>query len=191
MKNLIKFILFLMYTIGVFFVEDYMAFGLIALFNIFLMVIAKINLKNAFNNTIKILPFILFTIVINLIFADLKFSILIGIRLILIRNLTYIFSKTISYMEFARVIEKIVYPLKLFGVNPEEIGLIVIIALSFIPIIKSEFDQIRNVLKVKAIKPTTFNMLKNLGLIFKPFLISVMQRINEIEMSLKAKGYQE
>ena len=191
MKNLIKFILFLMYTIGVFFVEDYISFGLIAVFNIILMVISKINLRKALNNTIKLMPFILFTIAINTIFADLKFSILIGIRLILIRNLTYIFSKTISYMEFARVIEKMMYPLKLFGINPEEIGLIVIIALSFIPIIKSEFDQIRNVLKVKGIRPSTINMLKNLGLIFKPFLISVMQRLNEIEMSLKAKGYQE
>ena len=191
MKNLIKFILFLIYSVGVFFIEDYMILALVSLFNISLMIIAKINLKNAFNNTIKLLPFILFTIAINIIFMDLKSSILIGIRLILIRNLTYIFSKTISYMEFARVIEKMVYPLKLFGINPEETGLIVIIALSFIPIIKNEFDQIRNVLKVKGIKPTTFNMLKNLGLIFKPFLISVMQRINEIEMSLRAKGYQE
>jgi len=94
-------------------------------------------------------------------------------------------------MEFAEVTKKIVYPLKIFGINPEEIGLIVIIALSFIPIIKNEFDQIRNVLKVKGIKPTTFNLLKNLGLVFKPFLILVMQRLNEIEISLKAKGYQE
>ena len=191
MKNLIKFILFLIYSVGVFFIEDYIILALIILFNIILMIIAKISLKNAFNNTIKLMPFILFTIAINTIFVDLRFSILIGIRLILIRNLTYIFSKKISYMEFAAVIEKMVYPLKLFGINPEEIGLIVIIALSFIPIIKNEFEQIRNVLKVKGIKPTTFNMLKNLGLIFKPFLISVMQRINEIEMSLKAKGYQE
>ena len=191
MRNLIKFILFLIYSVGIFFIEDYMTLALIVLFNISLMITAKISLENALNNTIKLLPFILFTIAINTIFVDLRFSILIGIRLILIRNLTYIFSKTISYMEFARVIEKMVYPLKLFGINQEEIGLIVIIALSFIPIIKNEFDQIRNVLKVKGIKPTTFNMLKNLGLIFKPFLISVMQRLNEIEMSLKAKGYQE
>jgi len=191
MKNLIKFILFLIYSVGIFFIEDYIILALIFIFNISLMIIAKINLKNAFNNTIKLMPFILFTIAINTIFADLRFSILIGIRLILIRNLTYIFSKTISYMEFAKVIEKMVYPLKLFGINPEEIGLIVIIALSFIPIIKNEFDQIRNVLKVKGIKPTTFNLLKNLGIIFKPFLISIMQRLNEIEMSLKAKGYQE
>ena len=182
MKNLVKFILFLIYVIGIFFIESYIILGLIAVFNIILMIAAKINLKKAMNNTIKLMPFILFTIAINLIFADLKFSILIGIRLILIRNLTYIFSKTISYIEFARVIEKMVYPLKIFGVNPEEIGLIVIIAISFIPIIKNEFSQIRNVLKVKGIKPTILNLLKNLGLIFKPFLISVMQRINEIKM---------
>ena len=191
MKNLIKFILFLIYTVGIFFIDAYIEFGLIVIFHIILMIVAKINLKNAIKNTVKLLPFILFTIAINTIFADLKFSILIGIRLILIRNLTYIFSKTISYMEFAGVIEKLVYPLKIFGINPEEIGLIVIIALSFIPIIKNEFEQIRNVLKAKAIKPTTVNLLKNSGLIFKPFLISVMQRLNEIEMSLKAKGYQE
>jgi len=191
MKNLIKFILFLIYAIGIFFIENYIALTLITIFNIILMLVAKIKFKRAINNTIKLLPFVLFTVIINTMFTDLKFSILIGIRLILIRNLTYVFSKTISYMEFAKVIEKLVYPLKLFGVNPDEVGLIVIIALSFIPIIKNEFEQIRNVLKVKGIRPTTFNLLKNLGLIFKPFLISVMQRLNEIEMSLKAKGYQE
>ena len=180
-----------MYTIGVFFVEDYISFGLIAIFNIILMLILKINLKNAMNNLIKLLPFILFTVVINMIFADLEFSILIGVRLILVCNLSYIFSKTISYIEFAEVIEKIVYPLKIFSINPKEIGLVVTIALSFVPIMKNEFSQIRNVLKVKGIKPTNFNLLKNLGLVFKPFFISVLQRLNEIEMSLKAKGYQE
>ena len=191
MKNLIKFILFLIYSVGIFFIENYIILALIVMFNIVLMIITNTNLKDALDNTIKLLPFILFTIAINTIFSDLKFSILIGIRLILIRNLTYIFSKNISYMEFAGIIEKMVYPLKIFGINPEETGLIVIIALSFIPIIKNEFEQIRIVLKVKGIKPTTFNLLKNLVLIFKPFLISVMQRLNEIEMSLKAKGYQE
>ena len=191
MRNLIKFILFLIYSVGVFFVEDYRVLALILVFNISLMMIAKIRLKNALDNTIKLLPFILFTIAINTIFADLRFSILIGVRLVLVCNLSYVFSKTISYMEFAEVIEKVVYPLKVFGINPKEIGLMVSIALSFVPIMKNEFSQIRNVLKVKGIKLTVFNLLKNSGLVFKPFFISVMQRLNEIEMSLKAKGYQE
>ena len=191
MKNIIKLILFLIYTKGIFFINNYIAHGAIAIFNIILMVILKINLKTAINNIIKLSLFILFTVVINIMFADLEFAMLIGIRLILICNFSYIFSKIISNTEIGEVIEKLAYLLKIFKINPKEIGLMVTIALSFIPIMKAEFSQIKNVLKVKGIKPTKLNLLKNLNLIFRPFLVSVLQRLNEIEMSLKAKGYQE
>lgn len=191
MKNLIKFILFLIYTVGIFFIENYIVLASIAIFNLLLMIIVKININNAINNLVKLLPFILFTVVVNILFADLEFAILIGVRLILVCNLSYIFSKTITYTEFGEIIEKLMCPFKIFGVNPKEIGLVITIALSFMPIMKSEFEQIRNVLKVKGIRPTNFNILKNLSLIFKPFFISVLQRLNEVEMSLKAKGWQE
>ena len=137
------------------------------------------------------MPFIVFTVVINILFAELEFAILMGIRLVLVCNLTYTFSKTISNTEIEDVIEKLVYQLKIFKINPKEIGLMVTIALSFIPIMKAEFSQIKNVLKVKGIKPTKVNLLKKLNLIFRPFFVSILQRLNEIEMSLKAKGYQE
>lgn len=191
MKNLIKFTLFLIYTVGIFFIKNYIMLGIIAIFNIILMLTIKINIKTAINNLIKLLPFILFTIVINILFADLNFGILIGIRLILVCNLSYIFSKTMTYTEFGDVIEKLMYPFKIFGVNPKEVSLVITIALSFMPIMKNEFEQMKNVLKVKGIKPTNFNLLKNLSLIFKPFFVSVLQRLNEIEMSLNAKGWQE
>lgn len=191
MKNLIKFILFLIYTIGIFFINNYFALGMIAIFNIILMIVIRINIKSAGSNLIKLLPFILFTVIVNILFADLEFGILIGVRLILVCNLSYIFSKTITYTEFGEVIEKLVYPLKIFGAQPKEIGLVITIALSFMPIMKSEFGQMKNVLKVKGIKPTNFNLIKNLNLIFKPFFISVLQRLNEVEMSLKSKGWQE
>lgn len=191
MKNLIKFIMFLIYTVGIFFINNYIVLASIAVLNVILMLTIKINMKNALNNLFKLLPFILFTAVVNILFADLQFAILIGVRLILVCNLSYIFSKTITYTEFGEVIEKLMYPFKIFGINPKEIGLVITIALSFMPIMKSEFGQMRNVLKVKGVKPTNFNILKNLSLIFKPFFISVLQRLNEVEMSLKAKGWQE
>ncbi len=191
MKNLIKFIMFLIYTVGIFFINNYIILASIAVLNVILMLTIKINMKNALNNLFKLLPFILFTAVVNILFADLQFAILIGVRLILVCNLSYIFSKTITYTEFGEVIEKLIYPFKIFGINPKEIGLVITIALSFMPIMKSEFGQMRNVLKVKGIRLTNFNILKNLSLIFKPFFISVLQRLNEVEMSLKAKGWQE
>ena len=191
MKNLINFILFLIYTIGIFFVNSYIILGIFLGINIFITVIYRINLLSEIQNILKLLPFILFTCIINLLFADLNSSLLICVRLILVCNISYIYSKTVSYTEFGEVIEKIVYPLKVIGINPKDIGLIITIALSFIPIMKDEISGIKNVLKVKGIKPNNFNLIKNLNLILKPFFISILQRINEVEMSLKAKGYQE
>lgn len=191
MKNLIKFILFLIYTIGIFFISNYLVLGIIAIFNIILMLLIKINIKNAGNNILKLLPFILFTIIVNILFADLEFGLLIGVRLTLVCNLSYIFSKTITYSEFGGIVEKLVYPFKIFDINPKEIGLVTTIAISFVPIMKSEILQLKNVLKIKGIKPTNFNLIKNSNLIFKPFFVSVLQRLNEVEMSLKAKGWQE
>ena len=190
MKNLIKFILFLIYVIGIFFINNYYLILIITLLNILLMLILKINIKKALINLIKIFPFILLTSVINLILINLQSAILITIRLILVCNISYIFSKTITYMEFSEIIEKIFYPLKIFKINPKEISLIVTIALSFMPIMKDELLQMKNILKVKGISLSKINLIKNMNLIFKPFFISVLQRVNEIEMSLKSKAYQ-
>ncbi len=154
------------------------------------MIISKINIKKAIKSLIKLMPFILFTVVINIIFVDLEFAILIGVRLILVCNISYVFSKTISYTEFGEVIEKLLFPLKIFKVNPKEIGIIITIALSFMPILKDELLQIKNSLKAKGMNMTNINLIKNANLIFKPFFISVLQRINEVEMSLRAKGYE-
>ena len=190
MKNIIKFILFLIYVIGIFFIDNYYILAGICLFNVLLILITKINIKKAIINLIKLLPFILFTSLINLILIDVKSTILITVRLILVCNISYIFSKTITYLEFADIIEKLFYPLKIFKINPKEISLIVTIALSFMPIMKDELFQIKNVLKVKGINSTKINLIKNMNLVFKPFFISVLQRINEMEYSLKSKGYQ-
>ena len=189
LKNIIKFILFLIYVVGIFFINNYIILGIIAIFNLILMIISKINVKKSIINLIKLLPFILFTAVINLIFANLDFAILITVRLILVCNMSYIFSKIITYLEFAEVIEKLCYPLKILKINPKEIGLIITIALSFMPIVKNELFQMKNVLKVKGINPTKINLIKNMNLVFKPFFISVLQRVNEIETSLKEKAY--
>jgi len=190
MKNLVKFILFLIYVIGIFFISNYIVLGIITILNLLLIYLNKINLKKTIINLIKLLPFILFTGLINLLFANLKDAILITIRLILVCNISYIFSKTITYLEFANVIEKIFYPLKIFKINPKEISLIVMIALSFMPIMKDELFEMKNVIKIKGIKLNKINLIKNINLIFKPFFVSVLQRINEIEMVLKVKGYE-
>lgn len=188
--NIIKFVFFLLYIISIFFIKNNIALIGALIINIILILIYKINLKKLLNSLSKISIFVLITALINVFVVDINYAILIGIKLILVCSITYIFSTTLSYMEFATVIEILSYPLKLIGVNPKDIGLLITIALSFIPILKEELSRIKYVLLVKGFKINTINILKNTNIIFQPLFVSIMERINEIEYSLKAKGYE-
>lgn len=188
--NIIKFIFFLMYVILIFFIKSNIALvGALAI-NITLIIAYKINLNNLINNIIKIFIFVLITAIINAFVVNINYAILIGIKLILVCIMTYIFSKVLSYMEFATVIEDLAYPLKFVGINPKDLGLLITIAISFIPILREELERIKYVLMIKGFKINTINIIKNMNIIFKPLFVSIMERINEIEYSLKAKGYQ-
>ena len=188
--NIIKFVFFLTYVILIFFVKSNIALiGALAI-DIILIIAYKINLKSLIDNLIKISIFVLITAIINAFVVNINYAITIGIKLILVCIMTYIFSKMLSYMEFATVIEDLAYPLKLLGVNPKDLGLLITIAISFIPILREELERIKYVLLVKGFKVNTINIIKNMNIVFKPLFVSIMERINEIEYSLKTKGYQ-
>ena len=191
MTDIIKFVLFLTYTISVFFVNSYYVLLVFLLINLILMFVLKIEIKNAVKNIFQIMPFIILTAVINLLFQDITGAILVFIRLILVCNMTYIFSKAITLSRFAIVIEKLFTPLKIFKINPKDISIIVLISITFIPILRNEISQIKYSLKSKGMNTNLWNMLKNLNLIFKPFFVSLLERTNQIEMSLKSKAYVE
>lgn len=188
--NIIKFIFFLTYVILIFFVKSNIALIAALAIDVTLIIAYKINLKNLINNITKIFIFVLITSIINAFVVNINYAITIGIKLILVCIMTYIFSKMLSYMEFATVIEDLAYPLKLLGVNPKDLGLLITIAISFIPILKEELERIKYVLLVKGFKVNTINIIKNMNIVFKPLFVSIMERLNEIEYSLRAKGYQ-
>ena len=136
--NIIKFLVFLIYVILIFFIKNNTALIVAASINMLLILLLKINFKKLINSIIKISVFIIFTVIINIFIVDINYALLMGLRLILVCIITYIFSSIISYLEFATVIENISYPLKIIGIDPKEIGILVSISIAFIPILKEE-----------------------------------------------------
>lgn len=152
MKATLKLIVLLTYTIAVFFIENYIVLSIIALLNILLMLLFKVPKLKALKNIYFLSFFILFTAVINLLVADTNTAILIAIRLILVCNFTYTFTFIFSPMELAKATQILCFPLKIFGINPKDISLIINIALTFIPILSNELSQIKYALKAKGVK---------------------------------------
>lgn len=187
--NIIKFILFLIYTVGVFYVANYLFLLIIACVNIGVMLLNKISLKGALKNLIGIGIFVLFTVIINLFLMTIQDAILIGIRLALVCNGTYIFTRLLSTLEIAETIQNLLAPLKCFKINTQNIGIIISIAMAFIPILTKELNNIIDSLKSKGFNTKMPNLISNSNLIMRPLFIGILKRANEVEHALKAKAF--
>ncbi len=191
MKTTIKLIAFFVYTVGLFFVQDFYVLALFAILQILFMPICHISIKEATKTLIHLMPFILFTVLIDVFVMEFVEAIQIGIRLILVCHMTYLFSKTTTTMQIAKAVKNLLYPLKWFGINIDNIGIMVSLAITFIPIIKQEIEFIRYSLIAKGFDMRVKNQIKHINYIMAPLFYSLLRKVKELEEALKAKGYVE
>lgn len=187
--TVIGLIAFIIYTSLIFFIKEYYLLAGSLIINIILMFILKINIKKASLFILKLLPFILFTAIFNLIFGDVKLSTLVSLRLILVCNITYVFSCKMTPKKIQYGVEKILSPLKIFKINTRDIGVMVSISLSFIPILQKEIQNLKYSLISKGFNLNLKNLIKKPNYILVPLLTSVIKKTAEIEQSMISKGY--
>lgn len=179
------FIIFILYASFIFFIHTNILLLVVFLLNILAMLCLKIKVVDAIQNIVKLLPFILLTVIVNCLLSNYEYAILVAIKLILVCNVTYIYSKTTTVRGIARTIKNLCMPLKLLKVNPDDIELLVCISLSMIPILKREYSQLRDACSAKGIDMN----VKNMKVVLTKLMISVMKRVNEIEESMIEKGW--
>lgn len=181
------FLVFILYATLIFFIDCNILLLIVLLLNILAMVLLKVKISEAISNIIKLLPFILLTVVVNCVLSNYQYAILVAIKLMLVCNVTYIYSKTTTVRGVASTIKRLCMPLKLLKVNPDEIELLVCISLSMLPILKNEFCQVKEACFAKGM---TMNV-NNMKAILTKLMVSIMKRVNEIEESIIEKGYGE
>ena len=181
------FIIFVLYASFIFFIDTNLLLLVVFLLNLLAMIVLKIKVGEAIQNIVKWLPFILLTVLINCLLSDYEYTILVTIKLILVCNVTYIYSKTTTVRGMAKTIKNLCMPLKWLSVNPDDIELLVCISLSMLPILKREYFQLRDACVAKGMALN----IKNTKVILTKLMISVMKRVNEIEESMIEKGYGE
>ena len=188
-KNIALFITFMIYTIFIFWIRSYIILVSLILVHILLMLILRISLKQAIKNILAISIFILFTVIINVFAMGIEDAILIGVRLVIICNATFIFTKLITPYEIAQVIQTLITPLKIVGINPENVAIIISIAIAFVPILTRELNNILYSLKSKGINTDIMSLIRNINLVMQPLFVSMIKKVGRIEYALKSKGF--
>ena len=184
-------IIFLIYTVYIFWIKNYAILAGLCAFQIILTLLWEIPIQEAIKSIWKLIPFILFTAIINIWTMGLNDAILIGIKLIIVCNITYIFGKTTTAMQISKAIQNLLYPLKWFGINTNNIGVMVSIAITFIPIIQQEIQNIKYSLLSKGINMSFINQIKHINYIMVPLFYSLLRKVRYIEEALISKGYVE
>ncbi len=131
--------------------------------------------------------FIMFIFVLNILFSDIHKSFIVGIHLFLAIDYTYIMSHYFNSSRLRNAFKYMLYPLKIFKVDIDNLTLIISISLAFIPILADEASKIKLSLTSKGqeFKINTIFTKPHIYLI--TFLNSLFDRVDELEKSLQVK----
>jgi energy-coupling factor transport system permease protein len=114
-----------------------------------------------------------------------------SMRLILFITVAFVITLTNSPSELAETVTKILKPLEKLRVPVNDIGLIVFIAIRFIPILYDEFMAIRNAQMIRGVTFTGswVNRIRKTTYLLIPVFVAALSRADDLALAIEARGY--
>lgn len=191
LNSTVKLIFLIAISVYIFTVKDYFTLNIVLIISIAMLVLSRIKLTYYIKAIVNSIYFVIITFVINLLFSDIIYSFMISYRILIMIIFTLILTLTTKPMDIVYAITNLLYPLKIFGVNTKDISLMVGIGISFMPILKNEYIQVKQAQIAKGYYPKIRNIKKYSLCIFAPYLTNCFKRVDEMSIALRAKGYEE
>lgn len=188
MKGALLFLGFIIYNIWLFWLEDWRIFaGLLLLDLCMLLLLWRHHWRRQVRFLAQNYGFVAFVILCNWLFSGLPQALLLGMRLGLAIEATYLVSQLLTPQEFARGIAGLCAPLRLFKVDTEAIVLSITVALTFVPLLTHEAKQLQSNLKLKGCG------LRTLWRQPQIYIVGIMEQLfgstEAAEQALRLKGY--
>ena len=196
-----KILITLLYMVMIFVVDGFIGFGVLLLFNIFLLFLSKIPAKFIFKGLKPILFFVVFTVILNMFMTDGKVAfrfifwdvtyegiftaVFMALRIIFLVIGTSFLTYTTSPITLTDGIERLLSPFQRIGVPAHELAMMMSIALRFIPTLIEETDKIMKAQKARGADFETGSLIKrgkNLVPILVPLFISAFRRAEDLEI---------
>lgn len=204
-----KIVVSFLYMISLFFIKNFLGFGVVLAFMSITIIISKIPLKYFLKGLKPIMMIIIFAFIINVFFTSgekvifsYKFitvyqnglyrAFFMAVRLIFLISGTSLLTLTTSPIKLTDGIERLLDPLKVIGVPAHELAMMMTISLRFIPTLLNETDKIMKAQKSRGAdfeSGNIFNRAKSLIPLLVPLFISAFKRADELAMAMEARGY--
>jgi biotin transport system permease protein len=123
--------------------------------------------------------------VLHAVLTDVLTGTLTVLRLLALVLAAAVVTATTRVTEMVAVVERVCWPLRWVGVRPARIGLVIAMALRFIPLIAERADRIR---EAQAARGGSVHGLRGLTTTVVPLLVQVLQLAHTTAEALDARG---
>ena len=123
--------------------------------------------------------------VLHAVLTDVLTGTLTVLRLLALVLAAAVVTATTRVTEMVAVVERVCRPLRWVGVRPARIGLVIAMALRFIPLIAERADRIR---EAQAARGGSVHGLRGLTTTVVPLLVQVLQLAHTVSEALDARG---
>ena len=124
-------------------------------------------------------------LVVHALTTDLLTAVQVALRLLTLVLAAAVVTATTRVAEMVAVVEALCAPLRLVGVRPARVGLVVTMALRFIPLLTDRAARIR---EAQAARGGSARGLLALRTTIAPLLVQVLQMAHDVSEALDARG---
>ena len=206
-----KLILMIAYIVMIFFVDTFIAYGLVLLFLLFVIAISKVPLLKVLKSLQMIIFLVLFTVIMSTLFYqgqpdDILFEWWIikiygnglinagkmSLRLIFLVIGPTMITYTTTPVELTDGLESLLKPLSFIKFPVHELAMIMSIALRLIPTLVEETDKIQNAQKARCADFESGNIFKRAKAMLPvliPLFVSSFRRADDLADAMDSRCY--
>ena len=177
--NSILFIFLILFSLGLFFINNLYIIISLVIISIILSLIFKVRLPIK----IPVIIILIISFVLNYLLLSINEAILVTVRLITMFIVVNLIIKKIGILNIGKIIGKIFHN--------KDIELIITISLSFLPILSKEIYYIKNSLKTKNFPLNFKNVLLKPHIFVITFFNNLFKRVNDMEKVFISRGIDE
>ena len=204
-----KIVITILLVVGIFLCNTALSIGFAAFCAVIFMLLSKVPVLTYLKNTKPLIPIIIFTFVLNLIYVPgehvifsfwkitlyteaIQTAVFIAFRIVLLVIITSFLTYTTTPTALTNAIEDLLAWLKVFKVDVHSIAMMMSIALRFIPTLIDEINKIINAQKARGADFESGNVitkLKAMVPILVPLFISSFRRAYELANAMECRCY--
>jgi biotin transport system permease protein len=128
---------------------------------------------------------VLAIVVVHALLTDVLTGVVTALRLLALVLAAAVVTATTRVTAMVSVVERVAAPLRMVGVRPARIGLVLAMALRFIPLVAERADRIR---EAQAARGGSRRGLKAVTTLVVPLLVQMLQLAHTISEALDARG---